>query len=116
MLEKLSKIKKDFDISYMIAYNLKSRQIEHDGDRHILEHKGLFDNLFGSEEAIIRLNMSIQGQILPQSWKQGNIKCIVSKPEEDILIGLIYIEFRDAIEAYQVSKQIDAGIGKLWHG
>lgn len=74
------------------------------GSKDNLIYEGLFNSLFGNMESIIKLNKSLDGQIMPQSWKQGELKCLVVRPNDKVLIGLFYNDVDNVLESYKIGK------------
>ncbi|WBW96125.1 hypothetical protein [Oceanirhabdus sp. W0125-5] len=113
-LSKLLKIKETFDIIYIVGVNLKSGEIETIGDKSKLVYDDLVTDLFDNIDSIYSLDKSIEGQRMPQTWRQGEVKCIVCKPSNNILVGLFYNEYRDTIESYQWSKEVNKELEAIW--
>lgn len=113
--DKLKNLIQENTILYTIIVDLNSNAIEEIGDKNKLEYSGLLNTLFGDKESIFRLNNSLKNQIMPQSWGQGKVSCIVCKPVEDILIGLFYHNEKDGLEAYNFDLEINKEIEKIWN-
>lgn len=77
------------------------------GSKDNLTCEGLFNCLFGDMESILRLNESLEGQSMPQSWKQGELKCLVVKPTDKALVGLFYNDTKNAVDSYKFGKQLN---------
>ncbi len=61
--------------------------------------------LFGNTDTLLE---SVEGQILPRIWTQGNTKCVVCKPNNELLIALFYENSMDAKENYFYAKELDS--------
>lgn len=101
------------NIIYLVIVKILNLKVESFGKKEELPHIGLYNNLFGGKENILKLNDSLKGQIMPQSWKQGELKCLVVKPNDEVLIGVFYIDSQDAIESYKRGKEIDIQLIEL---
>ncbi|MDF2522178.1 MAG: hypothetical protein K0R84_2806 [Clostridia bacterium] len=113
-LIEIEKIMKEYGIAYTIIANLDSGLIETVGNIRDLTYDDLVNQLFADSKAIKSLNESLEGQTMPQSWKQGEVKCIVIKPTTNIIIGLLYNEHRSIIESMRFMKEINIEFIKKW--
>lgn len=113
-LEKLKNIIKENEISYCVVANLNTNLIDKIGDVSELDYKDLVEQLFGNIQQIKTLNDSLEGQLLPRSWKQGNIRCLVCKPKDSIIIGLFYNESRSFMESIHFGDNVTKIIENLW--
>ena len=107
MKEKMINFLNDYSLIYIIGYNLVTKDFFDFGDKYKLDNISLTKTLFVDEEHVIDLNNSIRDQILPQAWKQGRVKCIVSKPTEDYILGTFYHEDRPIQESVRFGKEIN---------
>lgn len=113
-IQKLKELVNKNEISYCIVVNLDTDLIDKIGDATVLEYKGLVEQLFGSIQQIKLLNDSLVGQQLPRSWKQGKVKCLVCKPNSNIIVGLFYNESRSFIESIDFGNEIARKIDSIW--
>ncbi len=111
---KLNEIMLNNNIPFSVVANLDDNNMENIGNKTELEYFSLVENLFGNIEHIHALNESLKGQIMPQSWKQGNVKCLVCKPVDNVIVGLFYNEERTAIESYRFGKTLNDIIKGAW--
>lgn len=111
---KLNEIMLNNNIAFSVVANLDDNNIENIGNKTELEYHSLVENLFGNIEHIHALNDSLKGQIMPQSWKQGNVKCLVCKPADNVIVGLFYNEERTTIESYRFGKTLNDIIKGAW--
>lgn len=114
-IQKLKELVNKNEISYCIVVNLDTNSIDKIGDATVLEYKGLVEQLFGSIQQIKLLNDSLVGQQLPRSWKQGKVKCLVCKPNSNIIVGLFYNERRSFIESIDFGNEIARKIDSIWN-
>ena len=80
-------------------FEIKKRDVE-------LESFDLFEQLvlFGSVESLMA---NVEGQILPRILGQGNSKCVLCKPNDEVIVALFYDSCMDAKENYFHAKQLD---------
>lgn len=105
--QKLVDFTTKYEITYTVIVNLQDYTSVSIGWKYKLPFDGLFNSLFGSEESVKDFNNSLEGQIMPQSMKQGDLKCVVVKPRSDMLVGLFYNDKKDTIESYKFGKQLN---------
>ena len=111
---KFDEIMRDNNIILAIVANLSNNSIITIGKKSKLNYGSLVENLFGDIERVRALNDSLKDQILPQAWNQGIVKCLVCKPVDDIVIGLFFHEYRDAVESYRFGKVLNELIKEKW--
>ncbi|WP_144408463.1 hypothetical protein [Pelosinus fermentans] len=99
-------------IIYLVIVDLESYAIVSFGWSYKLPYAGLLD-LFHDEESIKSLNDSLEGEIMPQAMRQGEVKCLICKPKNDMLVGLFYLENRDVAEAYKFGEQLNEELSEL---
>ena len=99
-------------IIYSVIVNLKNHTLVSFGWSYKLPYAGLLD-LFHDEESIKSLNDSLEGEIMPQAMRQGEVKCLICKPQNDMLVGLFYLENRDVAEAYKFGEQLNEELSEL---
>jgi len=101
-----------YEIIYSVIANLKLDTLTSIGWRYKLPYQGLLD-LFHDEESVKSLNDSLVGEIMPQAMRQGELKCLICKPKNDILIGLFYVEKRDVGDAYIFGKKLNDELSQI---
>ncbi|SHI37848.1 hypothetical protein [Clostridium intestinale] len=104
---------KESNILYSVVVNIEKSTMDTYGERNSIASDNLIDMLFKNIDCAQNLYRSISGQIMPQSWRQGDIKCIVCIPKANIIIGLFYFEYRDAIHSYNWSKELNKKLIEL---
>ena len=95
------------NIAIVAKADLKNKRFEIIKSNLELESYDLFEQLilFGNTDTLLE---SVDGQILPRIWAQGNTKCVVCKPNKDQLIALFYENSMDAKENYFYAKELDS--------
>lgn len=82
------------------------------GSLDTLQWKDLHDRLFGSSDDIVRLYASLEGKILPRSFNQGDVFCILHKPAEGLLVGLFGQAAMDPHQRYAFREKVARHIEK----
>lgn len=114
-----SKIKELMDnnnILFSVIANLDNDQVKMLGHKEKLNRIDLVNSLFGDKNSIKALNDSLEGQLMPRIWGQGEVSCIVCKPVNNILVGLFFHDTREPIETYRFSKEMNKQIELIWNG
>lgn len=77
-----------------------------------LESYDLFEQLiiFGSVDNLME---SIEGQILPRTWTQGNTRCIVCQPTPNQIMALFYNSSLNVKDEYYHAKEMDTLLKQL---
>ena len=77
-----------------------------------LESYDLFNQLvlMGSVEGLVQ---SVADQLMPRMWKQGNTRCVICQPNEELLILLFYDSEMDVVENYTFAKQLDLQLKEI---
>lgn len=78
-----------------------------------LESYDLFEQLilFNSVGNLVE---SLNGQLLPRIWTQGNTKCVVCQPNNEQMVVLFYDKCMDAKDNYFYAKQLDSQLKELF--
>lgn len=100
------------EIAIFAKADLKNKRFEIVKNDVELESYDLFEQLvlFGKVE---NLEASIEGQIMPRMWAQGNTKCAICKPNDEILIALFYDSSMDAKDNYYHTKELDKQLKEM---
>ncbi len=114
LASEITRIMSEHQLIYAIVADLDSGKVDNFGDQTKLKYKGLVQTLFGDGDSIRDLNTSLEGQMMPRTWGQGEDTCVVCKPAECIIVGLFYHEQREPAEAYHFSQELKAQIGEVW--
>jgi hypothetical protein len=99
-----------------IIASSSGQELARRGELGGLQWRGLVDSLFGDADSIVRLERSLEGQILPQTYSQGNVRCVVMKPRKDLLVGLFTQNAEDAALLYQRGKEVSARLDREMSG
>ena len=101
-------------IPYALAANVATGEVDSFGDATAIVGTDLVNTLFADRESINALQRSLQGQLLPRIWSQGDLTCIVCKPSEDVIVGLFCRALRDPVEQYHRSTNLNDELCRLW--
>ena len=101
-----------YDIAIVAKANLQDKSFDVIKRDVKLESRDLFEQLiqFGSVEGLVK---SIEGQILPRIWMQGNTKCVVCQPRQDQIVALFYDSSLNAKDEYYHAKEMDSLLKEL---
>lgn len=102
-----------FRLVYGLACAADGRIIVTSGTKSLLKWGGLYDTLFGTSELIRQLYTSLDGQILPRSYGQGEVYCILLKPDGSTLVGLFGQGQLDPQSRYQQREEIASHVKKM---
>ena len=77
-----------------------------------LEYYSLYEQLILYSDAE-SLAGTVEGQIMPLTWRQGNTRCVVCKINEEKLVFLFYDSEADPISNYDYSIELNNKVIKL---
>jgi len=100
------------DIAIVAKANLQEKTFEIIKNDLELESYDLFEQLivFGSVDNLME---SIEGQILPRTWTQGNTRCIVCQPTTNQIMALFYNSSLNVKDEYYHAKEMDTLLKQL---
>ena len=77
------------DIAIFVKVDLRNKRFEIIKKDVDLESYDLFEQLIilGSTE---KLKASLEGQLLPRIWTQGNTKCVLCQPNNELMVAIFY--------------------------
>ena len=101
------------DIAILAKVDLINRRFEIIKKDVEIESYDLFEQLilFNSVENLLK---SLNGQLLPRIWTQGNTKCVICQPNDEQIVALFYDKCMDAKENYFYAKQLDLQLKGLF--
>lgn len=67
--------------------------------------------LFSSVDNLVE---SLNGQLLPRIWTQGNTKCVICQPSDEQIVALFFDKCMNAKDNYFYSKQLDLQLKELF--
>lgn len=105
-----------WNIPFAVIADLSSGNAIRVGCSTGFEFDDLERSLFGDAERVLATGRSLEGQILPRTWSQGNVSCFVCKPNEHAIVGLFCSDQRSAVEKYHWSKQLSAEVAEAFAG
>lgn len=112
----LVEILESLDVQFAAVANLESGEIQFFGEQSAVGDTDLIRSLFADRETIESLNRSLDGQLLPRTWSQGSVSCVIFKPVKEMMVGLFVTDERSAIEQYRWAKQADEVIRTSFSG
>lgn len=100
------------DIAIFVKADLNTTEFEIIHGKMEIESMDLFEQLILSG-SVEKLQNSIQNQIMPRIWSQGNTKCVVCKPNESYLIALFFDTMMEMRDLYFHSRYLDFMLTKV---
>ena len=88
-----------------IVASASGQVLARSGDFGTLKWDGLPNSLFGDPDAIRGLYASLEGEILPQIYGQGDVSCVVNKVGDDLVVGLFDQNGRDDLELFDIGER-----------
>jgi hypothetical protein len=88
-----------------VVFDQVGREVRRFGALESIASEGMFRALFGGIDEVQRLRASLQGQVLPQIWSQGNTTCFVSQTESGTLYAVFLQKSLDPVALYRVSTE-----------
>ena len=113
-MEALQQLISSGEALYIIVSNPTGTRWEEYGDKELLPYKGLTAYEFSGPENMPALDKFLEGQILPQTFRQGEASCIICKPREDIIVGVFTIINGDVFVSVKKSKDINRKIESIF--
>ena len=110
MTEKIEELMTREEIPYGVIVNIRTDERIYLGDREKIKPDSLIKMC---EDDMVSLYQSMEGQILPQYWGQGNVKMLISIPQEDIMVLFFYYKRNDTHEEHHKGKMIDEEVKNL---
>lgn len=101
---------KEWNIPFAVVADLETGDAIRIGCSTGLDFEDLENILFRDADAVFVTGRSLEGQIFPRTWSQGNISCIVCKPNEKTMVGLFCSDQRNPVEKYHWSKQLNSQV------
>ena len=101
------------DIAILAKADLRNQRFDIIKKDVELESYDLFEQLilFSSVENLVE---SLNGQLLPRIWTQGNTKCVICQPSDEQIVALFYDKCMDARDNYFYAKQLDLQLKELF--
>jgi hypothetical protein len=103
----LDALQNEYQIGYSIIADSMGNILQERGAKECIENSGLFNMLVGTPECIRNLYQSIEGQMLPRVWGQGNDVCYVCRPRIDLMVLLFGKVQETPTQEYVFSKEIN---------
>lgn len=113
-LNKVEEIIKKYDILYTIVVQLDDGRIDTIGDRNKLKYDDIVSMYFDNINSIKNLSQSLEGQLMPRLLSQGEIACIICKPNDNTIISMFFNEGESSFDAIDLSEDVNQDIKELW--
>ena len=105
---------KEWNIPFAVIADLETGHAIRIGNSTELGFDDLENALFRDAETVVATGRSLHGQIMPRSWSQGKVSCVVCKPDEQTVVGLFCNDQLNPVEKYHLSKQLNAGVAEVF--
>lgn len=106
MHQKVQELLRSYNMIYAVVAHLDTCEIEEIGNKTDLRYTRLVEDTFGDADKVKNLNLFLEGKLLPQVLRQGEVRGILLKPSENKIVGFFFHGTGDAYEAYQMGKEI----------
>lgn len=87
-----------------VIFTEDGRELISRGDVNGLPWRGLYDSLFGTRDAVVRLAASFVSRPAFQMFKQGKLRCVAFALDNQMLVGLFDQSGGDAAGSYRDAK------------
>jgi hypothetical protein len=96
----------EWRIPFAVVADLETGDATRVGCSTGLGFDDLEGTLFRDADTVLATGRSLEGQILPRMWSQGDVTCYVYKVNEKTVVALFSSEHRNPVEKYHWSKQL----------
>lgn len=104
------KVLESLNVALAVVADLQSGEVRFIGEQEAMGNTDLISTLFANRETIESVDRSLEGQVLPRVWNQGNVCCIVCKPANQTIVGLFATDELDTVQLYRWSREADQAI------
>ncbi len=104
---------KENGIAVFVETNLLTGEVRTWKGDAPMESTGLYNQLVVYTTAADMKDF-LQGQILPQMWRQGNTRAVLCLPREDRMVTLFLDFDGDAVSFYECAKELDGMVGRIY--
>ena len=101
-------------VPFAIVANVVTGETYRVGDPTGFGFDDLVNSLFADFDCVLATYRSVQGQLLPRMWSQGDVECVICRPTSDVLIGLFCKTERSPLEHFRWAKDLDAELSAIW--
>jgi hypothetical protein len=111
--DNLTAVLRDYDLGAGMVVAADGSTIAQVGHPGSVGCDGLMSALVGPYGDARVTFESLDGQLLPRMWAQGDSFAIVDKPSAAFMV-IVFGRGISAIEQYHLSKRVSAAIGERW--
>ncbi len=112
----LSEVMAEHGFACGLVASSSGQVLARSGEFTALRWPDLATSLFGDQDAVVRLDESLQEQTLPQIFRQGEVMVLVMKPRADLVVGFFDQSGRDVARLYRQGQQIDRVLSQRLDG
>ena len=114
ILQKFGEFLKENSVNYAIIVDLEKASLIPVGSSESLLFDGMIKTNFYDIETALVLNDFLKTQYMPKVFKQGEVMCVITKPNDDYIIGLFYHDDRKAKEVFQRTEYLNERAKDFW--
>ena len=114
ILQKFGEFLKENSVNYAIIVDIEKARLIPVGSRESLFFDGMIKTNFYDIETALVLNDFLKTQYMPKVFKQGEVMCVITKPNDDYIIGLFYHDDREAKEVFQRTEYLNERTKDFW--
>lgn len=107
---------KEWNVPFAIIADVETGHTIRVGSSTGMGYDDLENTLFRDAETVLATSRSLEGQILPRMWSQGNVSCYVCKPNSQTIVGLFCSDQRNPVEKYHWSKKLNTRVADAFVG
>ena len=96
------------NILYAICVKSDGADWKEYGDKNSLNHIGVVTNYLPDAQSVTKVDEMLNGQILPQSIRQGNVTGVLTKVHDNTIVALFYHDDRDLFTRRKTVKELNS--------
>ncbi|SDH05272.1 hypothetical protein SAMN05216584_1302 [Selenomonas sp. WCT3] len=100
------------NIPFCMVVNTITKREDCIGDKKNFATNGLLD-MINTNNRLEDLIRSLDGQILPTHWTQGEEKMMICNPKKNIFVILCYFSNDSILDRYDMGVRINDELGKI---
>lgn len=112
--QKFDKYLKENNINYAIIVDIVNACLISVGNSDTLLFDGMIKTNFYDMKTALVLNEFLKTQYMPKVFKQGEVLCVIIKPNDDYIIGLFYHDNSEANEVFQRTEHLNVQTKEFW--
>jgi hypothetical protein len=110
LITTVEKLASKYGFIYWVLARMDGTVVHRRGSQEVLRWKGPLESLFGDSKAVSNTYSSLQNQLSPQLFSQGQTCCVHFRPLPGYVLGLFQQDQPDAVlrftEAEKFMKEV----------